>query len=67
MERIVSLRGYVNSNGDFYDQPYVIDGASDLLVKIFGIKGEHSRCAVSVNSLPMNISVEIEMIVEIKR
>ncbi len=66
VERIISLRGYVNSDDDFYDQPFVINGASELLIKIFGEKGQHARSAVSVNSLPMNISVEIELIAETK-
>lgn len=66
VERMVSLQGYVNSGDDFYDQPAVIDGASELLIQIFGPKGEHARCAVSTNSLPMNISVEIQLIAEIK-
>ena len=66
IERIVSVHGYVNSTPDFTEQPYVIDGASELLIEIFGEKGRHSRCAVSAPSLPMDICVEIEMIAEIK-
>lgn len=64
--RIVSVRGYVNSTDDFYEQPAVINGASELLVKIFGEKGQHARCAVSANALPMNISVEVELVAEFK-
>ncbi len=66
IERIVSVHGYVNSTPDFTEQPYVIDGASELLVDLFGEKGRHSRCAVSAPSLPMDICVEIELIAEIK-
>ena len=66
IERIVSVHGYVNSTPDFTEQPYVIDGASELLVELFGEKGRHARCAVSAPSLPLDICVEIELIAEIK-
>lgn len=66
IERIVSVHGYVNSTPDFTQQPYVIDGASELLVELFGEKGRHSRCAVSAPSLPLDICVEIELIAEVK-
>ncbi len=66
IERIVSVHGYVNSTPDFTEQPYVVDGASELLVELFGDKGRHSRCAVSAPSLPLDICVEIELIAEIK-
>ena len=56
----------VNSSADFYDQPKVINGCSDLLVEIFGERGKHARAAVGMVSLPSNIAVEIEMIVEIE-
>ena len=61
----VKITGYVNSNDNFIDQPKVINGASDLLVKIFGENGKHARAAVSVNSLPLGVAVEIEAIFEI--
>ncbi len=64
--KIVNLHGYVNSADGFVRQPMVINGASDLLLKIFGEKGKHSRCALSANELPFNTPVEIEMIVEIE-
>ena len=64
--RIVKLLGMVNSVPDFGEQPYVINGASDLLTKIFGDKiCKHARSAVGLGALPFGISVEIEMIVEI--
>jgi enamine deaminase RidA (YjgF/YER057c/UK114 family) len=63
--RIVRLFGMVNSTPDFTQQPTVIDGASNLLVAAFGDRGRHARAAVGFVSLPMGISVEIEMIVEI--
>ncbi len=63
--RIVKVTGMVNSTPDFYDQPKVINGCSDLLVEIFGEKGKHARAAVGMASLPSNIAVEIEMIVEV--
>jgi enamine deaminase RidA (YjgF/YER057c/UK114 family) len=65
VKRIVKLTGWVNSAPGFIRQPFVINGASDLLVEIFGDKGRHARTAVSANELPFNIPVEIEIIVEI--
>jgi enamine deaminase RidA (YjgF/YER057c/UK114 family) len=62
---VVKLLGMVNCTPDFVDQPKVINGASDLLVDVFGDKGKHARSAVGMNALPMNIAVEIEMIVEV--
>ena len=61
----VKITGYVNSIDSFIDQPKVINGASDLISKIFGDKGKHTRAAVSVNSLPLGVAVEIEGIFEI--
>ena len=63
--RVVKLLGMVNCTPDFARQPEVINGASDLLVEVFGEKGRHARSAVGMGALPRNISVEIEMIVEI--
>ena len=63
---IVKLLGLVNSAPDFGNQPEVINGASDLLVEIFGDKGRHVRSAIGVASLPRRIPVEIEMIVEVE-
>lgn len=63
---VVKLLGMVNCMPDFIDQPKVINGASDLLVDVFGDKGKHARSAVGMNALPMNIAVEIEMIVEVE-
>ncbi|HMO54011.1 MAG TPA: RidA family protein [Tepidiformaceae bacterium] len=63
--RFVKLLGMVNATESFVDAPRVINGASDLLVEIFGEKGRHARSAVGMQSLPSNIAVEIEMIVEI--
>ncbi len=64
--RIVKLLGMVNSDPDFMRQPEVINGASDLLVEVFGDRGRHARSAVGMAALPLGIAVEIEMIVEIK-
>ena len=66
LEKIIKISGFVNSDDGFTDQPKVINPASDLLVDIFGDKGKHSRIAVGVSSLPLNATVEIDMIVEIK-
>ena len=61
----IKITGFVNSNNSFVDQPKVINGASDLMVKIFGENGMHSRAAISVNSLPLGAAVEIEAIFEV--
>ena len=61
----VKLTGYVNSTNDFIDQPKVINGASDIISRILGKKGYHTRAAVSVNSLPLGVAVEIDGIFEI--
>jgi enamine deaminase RidA (YjgF/YER057c/UK114 family) len=66
IERIVKVTGFVNCEPSFADQPKVINGASDLLVQIFGEKGRHVRAAVGVSSLPLESAVEVEFIVEIK-
>ncbi len=66
VKRVVKLLGLVNCPSDFKDQPKVINGASDFFVEVFGDKGKHARSAVGTNALPMNIAVEIEMIVEIE-
>ena len=61
----IKITGFVNSNDKFIDQPKVINGASELLVKVFEENGKHSRAAVSVNSLPLGAAVEIEAIFEL--
>ena len=66
LDTFLKLGGFVNCDNDFSDQPKIINGASDLLVNIFGDKGRHSRFAVGSNSLPLNISVEIDAIIKIK-
>jgi enamine deaminase RidA (YjgF/YER057c/UK114 family) len=66
VRRIVKLLGMVNSAPGFHDQPAVINGASDLLVELFGDAGRHARSAVGMAELPMGISVEIEMVVEVE-
>ncbi len=65
VRQIVNLKGYVASADDFYAQPQVINGASDLMKEVFGEVGVHSRCALGVNVLPLNLPVEIELIAEI--
>ena len=66
VKRIVKVLGMVNCSEDFTDQPKVINGYSDLMVEIFGEKGKHARSAVGMYALPMNIAVEVEMIVEVE-
>jgi enamine deaminase RidA (YjgF/YER057c/UK114 family) len=64
--RIVKVLGMVNCEGNFTDQPKVINGFSDFMVQVFGDKGKHARSAVGMISLPQNIAVEVELIVEVK-
>lgn len=64
VKRIVKVLGMVNCADDFDNQPLVINGYSDLMVEVFGDKGRHARSSIGVNALPMNMVVEIEMIVE---
>ncbi len=61
----VKLTGYVNSTDDFGEQPKVINGASEIITKVFENKGLHTRAAVSTNSLPLNVAVEVDAIFEI--
>ena len=63
--QIVSVRGMVNATESFGDHPKVINGCSDLLIDVFGDRGRHSRAAVGMASLPWNLTVEIEMVVEV--
>jgi enamine deaminase RidA (YjgF/YER057c/UK114 family) len=66
IKRVVKLLGMVNCTEDFGDQPKVINGASDLLVQLFGDTGRHARSAVGMQALPFGIAVEIEMIFELE-
>jgi enamine deaminase RidA (YjgF/YER057c/UK114 family) len=66
VKRIVKVVGFVAGEPGFTDQPKVINGASDFLAEIFGDRGTHARSAVGVSSLPLDVPVEIEMIVEIE-
>ena len=61
----IKLTGFVNSSDDFIEQPKVINGASDTIVKIFGSSGMHTRAAVSTNSLPLGVAVEVDAIFEL--
>ena len=61
----IKLTGYVNSTDDFIEQPKVINGASDLISSVFGEIGKHTRAAVSVNSLPLGVAVEVDAIFEL--
>lgn len=65
IKQFVKVRGMVNSTPEFYDQPKVINGFSDLMVEVFGEKGKHARAAVGHCSLPSNIALEIEVVVEL--
>ncbi|MEE8593070.1 MAG: RidA family protein, partial [Candidatus Bipolaricaulota bacterium] len=63
---VVHVRGFVNSAPDFHDQPRVINGASELLVEIFGDRGRHARAALGTSNLPGNIPVEIEFVFRVE-
>jgi enamine deaminase RidA (YjgF/YER057c/UK114 family) len=65
VQRVVKLTGFVNSASSFYQQPVVINPASDLLFEVFGEAGRHARSAVGVASLPLDAAVELELIVEV--
>jgi enamine deaminase RidA (YjgF/YER057c/UK114 family) len=66
VKQIVALNGFVNSEPDFFGHPQVINGASELLVEIFGDKGKHSRTALGAAALPLNVAVEINLVVEVE-
>jgi enamine deaminase RidA (YjgF/YER057c/UK114 family) len=66
VKQFVKVLGMVNSTEEFTDQPKVMNGASDLLMKLFGEKGKHGRSAVGMAQLPNNTAIEIEMILEIE-
>jgi enamine deaminase RidA (YjgF/YER057c/UK114 family) len=66
VKRIVKLVGFVNASPSFADHPKIVNGASDLMVEVFGDKGRHARSAVGAPSLPVNLSVEVEAIAEIE-
>jgi enamine deaminase RidA (YjgF/YER057c/UK114 family) len=65
LETIIKVNGYVNCLDGFEQQPQVINGASELFIQVFGDKGRHARSAVACNALPLNIPVELEMIVQV--
>ena len=66
LDSFVKLTGFVNCQDNFTDQPMIINGASDMLVEIFGDQGRHARVAVGSNALPLGIAVEIDAIVQLK-
>ena len=66
LDSFVKLTGFVNCQDNFTDQPKIINGASDMLVEIFGDQGRHSRVAVGSNALPLDIAVEIDAIIQLK-
>ncbi|MFZ5745465.1 MAG: RidA family protein [Pseudomonadota bacterium] len=66
VERIVKLGGFVNCTGDFTDQPKVVNGASELMVAVFGEAGKHARAAVGVPALPLGCAVEVDAIVALR-
>ncbi len=66
VKRVVKVMGFVNAGRDFAAQPTALNGASDLLEELFGEGGRHARSAVGLSSLPSNVSVEVELIVEVR-
>lgn len=66
VERVVKLGAFINSSADFTDQPKVANGASELMVAVFGEAGKHARSAVGVPSLPLGVAVEIDAIVAVR-
>lgn len=66
LEQIVKVQAFVSSTADYYEQPKVINGVSDLFGEVFAERGKHARTAVGVNVLPFKIPVEVEMIVKVK-
>lgn len=66
VKRIVKLVGFVHSDSEFYDQPQIVNGASDLMVEVFGEIGRHARSAVGTNCLPLGVTTEVEAIVEVE-
>jgi enamine deaminase RidA (YjgF/YER057c/UK114 family) len=66
VERIVKLGGFVASGPDFFDQPKVVNGASELMVALFGEAGKHARSAVGVSALPLGVSVEVDAVVALR-
>lgn len=65
VRQIVALNGFVNSDPDFHGHPQIINGASELLVELFGDKGKHSRTALGAAALPLDVAVEINLVVEV--
>ena len=66
VERVIKLSGFVNSSSNFTDHPIVIDGASDLMVDVFGELGRHTRVAIGASSLPLNSSTEVDALVRVR-
>ena len=66
IKRVVRLGGFVNSTPDFTQQPSVVNGASDVMVEVFGDKGKHCRTAVSAGALPLDVAVEVDAVIELE-
>ncbi|MFC7338823.1 RidA family protein [Haloferula chungangensis] len=66
IKQVVALNGFVNSEPDFYGHPQVINGASEFLIEILGERGKHSRTALGAAALPLNVAVEINLVVEVE-
>ena len=66
IQNIIKVQGFIRSSINFTRQPYVLDGASDLLVELFGINGQHARTATGVNQLPFGAAIQIDLILQLK-
>ena len=66
LEQIVKVQGFVSSTDDYYEQPKVINGVSDLFVEVLGDRGRHARTALGTNVLPFGLPLEVEMIVKVR-
>jgi enamine deaminase RidA (YjgF/YER057c/UK114 family) len=66
VKRIIKINGFINSAPGFYEQPQVLNGASDLVVEVWGEIGQHARAAVGVSDLPLNAPCEIDMIIQVQ-
>ena len=66
IQNVIKVQGFIRSSANFTRQPYVLDGASDLLVELFGMNGQHARTATGVNQLPFGASIQLDIILQLK-
>jgi len=66
IQNVIKVQGFIRSSANFTRQPYVLDGASDLLVELFGMNGQHARTATGINQLPFGASIQLDIILQLK-